>query len=274
MVGILMGGLADANIAVRKLSVRGMGNVAHCTDAILTKYIPSVLSAMIAGLEDNLDHKDEVALEAMQGLGKLVARVPREHIERIFVNILLRVRPCFEKESGAVRTVAFSLFGHLARFGDCEAYLEQIHSNIVALLLHANDEVAEVSEACSFALSAIAPLIKADGVGELLKRHHTDPKARNYAEFLKEVAKGLAASFGDRLNFYALCCANYFKSASSRIRANAALFTGYLLGAVAPDIRATISKDLIFNGLTLLLKEPEIEVRLAAADAISYLHSY
>lgn len=91
-----------------------MGNVAHCTDTVLTKYIPSVLSAMIAGLEDNLDHKgeqprvysdrllhgrvaDEVALEAMQGLGKLVARVPREHIDRIFVNILLRVRPCFEK---------------------------------------------------------------------------------------------------------------------------------------------------------------------------------
>lgn len=73
---------------------------------------------------------------------------------------------------------------------------------------------------------------------------------------------------------------------------NKTFLLGYLLGAAAPDIRSTISKDLIFNGkvsfevflpysnalhalgLTLLLKEPEIEVRLAAADAISYLHSY
>jgi len=186
----------------------------------------------------------------------------------------LRVRPCFEKDSGAVRAVAFTLFGHLARFGDSEVYLEQIHSNIVALLLHANDEVEEVSQACSFALSAIAPLIGADNVGELLERHHNDEKFRNYSEFLKEVAKSLAQAFADRLNFYALCCANYFKSASPRIRANGSLFTGYLLGAAAADVRATISKDLIFNGLTLLLKEPEVEVRLAAADAISYLHSY
>lgn len=79
MVAMLMGGLADSNITVRKvrvfsffldllmilssyfqLCVRGMGNVAHCTDAVLTKYIPSVLSAMIAGLEDNLDHKGKL----------------------------------------------------------------------------------------------------------------------------------------------------------------------------------------------------------------------
>lgn len=43
-----------------------------------------------------------------------------------------------------MRAVAFSLFGSLAKFGSCEAYSEQIHSNIVSLLLHLNDEVEEV----------------------------------------------------------------------------------------------------------------------------------
>lgn len=90
--------------------------MAHCADNVLDRYTQAVLSAMMAGLEDPTDHKgyivffcsnldslfmsavlDEVALEAMQGLGRLTVRVPNEQIERILVYILLRIRPCFEK---------------------------------------------------------------------------------------------------------------------------------------------------------------------------------
>lgn len=46
--------------------------------------------------------------------------------------------------------MAFSLFGSLARFGSSEAYSEQIHSNIVSLLLHLNDEVEEVRTVNAF----------------------------------------------------------------------------------------------------------------------------
>uniref|UniRef100_A0A914XDG9 Maestro/Maestro-like HEAT-repeats domain-containing protein n=1 Tax=Plectus sambesii TaxID=2011161 RepID=A0A914XDG9_9BILA len=83
-----------------------------------------------------------------------------------------------------------------------------------------------------------------------------------------------ALAFPDRVNYYALCCNNYFKSGSSRIRANAAYLTGYLLGGLPSDLRSTISKELIFVGLALLLKEPEVEVKVATADAIACLHAY
>ena len=46
-----------------------------------------------------------------------------------------------------VRNAAFTLFGNLARFGDGQSrdtFLEQIHSNLVSLLLHLNDPDSDV----------------------------------------------------------------------------------------------------------------------------------
>ncbi len=74
-----------------------MGNMAHCSDEELERYTTTALSAMMAGLEDPGDQKDETALEAMQGLNKLSARLPRLHLDKILVSVLLRIRPCFEK---------------------------------------------------------------------------------------------------------------------------------------------------------------------------------
>ena len=48
-----------------------------------------------------------------------------------------------------VRAQAFILFGNLSRFGDGPSkapFLEQIHSNLVSLLLHLNDPDVEVKK--------------------------------------------------------------------------------------------------------------------------------
>lgn len=96
----------------------------------------------------------------------------------------------------------------------------------------------------------------------------------NYPAFIKDISLILAVSFPDRLNYYALNCANYFKSQSPRIRQNAALMTGYLLAALSPELRGTLSKDLVFSGLVQLLKDLDEDVRLTTARAISCLHAY
>jgi hypothetical protein len=53
----------------------------------------------MAGLEDGQDHRDQVALEAMQALNKLSTRIRAEQMQQILVSVLLRIRPCFEKVS-------------------------------------------------------------------------------------------------------------------------------------------------------------------------------
>lgn len=58
-------------------------------------------------------------------------------------------------------------------------------------------------------------------------------------------------AYPDRVNYYALGCNNYFKSVSSRMRANAAYMTGYLLGVLSSELRSTISKELLFAGIII-----------------------
>lgn len=283
LVTNLMAGLVDTNLNVRKVSVRGMGYVSHCGDAVFEKYTQTVLSAMMAGLEDPTDHKDEVAFEAMQGLGRLTTRVSRSHIEKIMVYIMLRIKPCFEKNSGAVRAVAFSLFGNLARFNCDNIYTEQVHSNIVSVLLHLNDDVEEVRTACIFVMNSLSMYMKSSldekdhfekvvGCGDSLNAPSLSQS--DYCIYLKEATKFLVTFYVDRVNFYALCCANYLKSSSIRMRCNAASFLGHLLGNVPQEQRTTISKELLFTGLALLLKEPEPEIRLAVAEAAAHLYGY
>ena len=46
-----------------------------------------------------------------------------------------------------MRAASFQLFGDLARFGDGpshDPFLEQVHSNLVSILLHLNDEERSV----------------------------------------------------------------------------------------------------------------------------------
>ena len=109
--------LSDESLTVRKVSytyenelivnkyitmqfaLRGLGDVSHADAEQLPKYTSTALSAVMAGLEDPGDERDECALEAMQALAKLCTRVQQTDIDDILVSVLLRIRPCFEKVS-------------------------------------------------------------------------------------------------------------------------------------------------------------------------------
>ncbi|CAG9530361.1 unnamed protein product [Cercopithifilaria johnstoni] len=272
----LMKALEDRNLKIRKLAVRGLGDLACCSDSILNKYSSDAIQAAMAGLDDSGDHRDDVAMEAVNALNKLSTRVPDTHLENILSNVLLKLRPCFEKESSALRAVSFSLFGELGqRVGNYDAYREQLLINIVSIVLHLNDEEDQVKQMCARCLVSVCSLLNSDRLTLLIERNlKIDEQCHNYRQFLKEFSVILAFSFPDRINYYALSCNNYFKSTSSRIRSNAAHMTGYLLGELTPELRSTISKELIFAGLMLLLKDHDIDVRLSTARAISCLHRY
>lgn len=143
LMNSLMSRLADESLAVKKLAIRGLGNVASAPVSEVHKYSTTIVMAMMAGMDDKSDFDDDMTLESMSGLAKIMAKLDENNIRPILINICLRIRPCFEKERGAVRAAAVKLFGSLSVFGDGPSkapYLEQIHANLIALLLHLNDD--------------------------------------------------------------------------------------------------------------------------------------
>uniref|UniRef100_A0A914RBX9 Maestro/Maestro-like HEAT-repeats domain-containing protein n=1 Tax=Parascaris equorum TaxID=6256 RepID=A0A914RBX9_PAREQ len=137
-----------------------------------------------------------------------------------------------KNESGALRAVSFSLFGELGSRigGSCDAFREQLLVNIVSILLHLNDEEEEVKQMCARCLTLVGGLLNTDAAASLIERElKPDEKCRDYLQFLREFCMILV-------------------STSSRIRANAAHMTGFLLGELTAELRSTVSKELIFAG--------------------------
>uniref|UniRef100_A0A915CVK4 Huntingtin n=1 Tax=Ditylenchus dipsaci TaxID=166011 RepID=A0A915CVK4_9BILA len=267
--------LKDPKLIVRKLAIRGHGLIgqlgvslaAKLTDPLyskedlIEKYSKRAVDAALVGLDDSGDRSDQLAIEAVDALDSLVAVAESKLLVHILPQLLLKIRPCFEKENPPLRAAAFSLFAGLgARVGDCEAFKESLHNNIVSVLLHLNDTDENVQQKSAHVLRSTSKLLNSDHAMNLVEREVVGQKPiQNYPAFLKDFSLILAVSFPDRVNYYALNCANYFKSQSPRIRQNAALMTGFLLAALR---------------LVQLLKDQDEEVRLTTARAISCLHAY
>ena len=61
------------------------------------KYSTTILSAMMAGMDDKEDPEDYISIEAMSGLSRIMLEIDESHIRAILINVTLKIRPCFEK---------------------------------------------------------------------------------------------------------------------------------------------------------------------------------
>ena len=87
----------SGNIAL--VDLRFYTNRTFCFAFQLEKYSTTILSAMMAGMDDKDDLEDEITLESMSGLAKILAKLDENNVRQILINICLRIRPCFEKVS-------------------------------------------------------------------------------------------------------------------------------------------------------------------------------
>lgn len=276
IVANMMGRLVDSNHVVRKYCIRGLGNVGSAHETLVEKHSTTILSAMMTGMDDRDDPENELTLEAMAGLSKILAVVDESNVRHIFINICLRIRPCFEKEKPAVRAEAFTLFGNLSRFGNGPSkgpFLEQIQANFVTLLIHMNEE-PEVTKACKCALRKLGPLMGSDAVSEMFQKHLIENANLHYGEFIKDLSRLVISDFSDKVDFYIMGCVSFFKSSWSEVQCNAAIFLGFLLGNLPEHKRLTISKEYVCGALITLLKDPSAHVRCKAAEAMSLLYDY
>ncbi len=71
------------------------------------RFSTTILSAMMAGLDDRDDLNDLITVESMDGLSKIIALIDENNVRPILINILLRIRPCFEKVIGSIILLSY-----------------------------------------------------------------------------------------------------------------------------------------------------------------------
>jgi len=78
------------------------------------------------------------------------------------------------------------------------------------------------------------------------------------------------------MNYYVMTCVEYYRSNWNSIKANAAAFTGNLLGNLPVEKRkaSNLNPALVSKALIELLKERAPEVRKIAAESMSLLFTY
>ncbi|BFZ13379.1 hypothetical protein BsWGS_16418 [Bradybaena similaris] len=273
----LLGRLVDESHIVRMLCIRGLGNISSVGKEQVQTYATTILSAMMAGMDDKEDPEDYITIEAMSGLSRILGEIQEEHIRAILINVSLKIRPCFEKDKCAVRAQAFRLFGNLSRFGDGPSkapFLEQIHSNFISLLLHFNDKEEEVRQACKYALRLLGPLLGSEVMNDKFQRHLVEDGHVHYGEFMNDLAKLIIQDFPEKINFYVMGCVAFFRSSWPEIKSNAAMLIGFLLGNLPKDMQNNVTKEHICGALILLLKDSSPSVRSKAAEAMSLLYDY
>ncbi|KAG1682946.1 Maestro heat-like repeat-containing protein family member 1 [Nymphon striatum] len=288
LMNSLIGKLVDPSPVIRKLCIRGLSSIANfgldeqnnmtMDDWFgVHKYSTTVLSAMMAGMDDRDDPDNDITLEAMSGLSRVLTGIDQEHIRGIQINIALKIRPMIEKDKGEVRAAAVTLFGDLSKVASGQSkgpFVEQIHNNFVSLLLHLNDSEEVVAKACKCTLKVLGPLMDAPNINNMFQKHLLEDGVLRYTDFINDLSKEIIADVGDKVNFYVTSCIQFFKSSHSYMQANAVLLAGCLLGNLPEEKRKDISKEHICGALVLLLKDAPPVVKMKAADAMSVLHSY
>eukprot|EP00043_Microstomoeca_roanoka_P008735 m.83875 g.83875 ORF g.83875 m.83875 type:complete len:1641 (-) comp14365_c0_seq1:221-5143(-) len=273
----LLAKIMDTSHVVRMLCMRGLGNVASLPDEHIRKHSTAVLSAVMTGMDDRNDPNDDITLEAMRTLNKIFEKVEEDTIRNILINISLRIRPCFEKDKPAVRSAAIELFGNLSQFGDGpskQPFLEQIHSNIISFVLHLQDSDETVCRAVRQALVKLAPLLESQQLTQLFEKTAREDRVAHYGEFLNQLCRILIKDFRDKISFYTMNTADFFKAHKPDIRTSAAMLMGALLCNIPADDRRDITKEHVCGELVRLLRDPVSDVRQQAAASISLLFDY
>lgn len=117
----LTSSLPDSSLLIRRIALKGLGALGECDPRHLEALAPSVLNALMEGLEEDGREPNEgnsgTAREALEGLLRLVPVVSSHEVDRLASRLALRVRPFFEHELPQVRQAAISLLAQLFTSG-------------------------------------------------------------------------------------------------------------------------------------------------------------
>lgn len=105
LVNAILVRLGDSELKVRRLVLRGLGNVADCGETEVNRYATTIISSLMHGMEDPKSETPEIILEALSGLSKVMETVNGTSVVAVLVNICVKLRPYFEAVSFFPRVV-------------------------------------------------------------------------------------------------------------------------------------------------------------------------
>jgi hypothetical protein len=274
LVGVLSAHIGDDSPSVRRLCVKGLAQI---PETGVAKYASQILSVIVALIEDT---EEEVALEAVQGLGKVLdfeaEVVPEEIVAPLLLNLCVRLRSLQGRQKENTRAAAFAALGSLSRYAvgvQLEAFMEQVHATLPRLVLHINDEAPSVCQACKDTLKRLAPLLHAQDIRALTNlQTYIQSEELEYDEFVREFAKHLVVQFSDRVDTYVTAAMQALESPWPLIQANAAYFAGCLLSEISDLKPLALYLPQVTGALVrMTASAPSAVVRAKSALALSLL---
>ncbi|XP_078393132.1 maestro heat-like repeat-containing protein family member 1 [Cetorhinus maximus] len=274
LVSGLLRALLDRSPATRLLAVKGLGDVALTDPARVRRYSAKLLAALLVGAEEVDGPRQEVALEVLAGLSKVLAQLEEDDVRGLLVNLCLGIRPFFEERSDRVRASALSLFGALSKFavGQSEPVLvEQVHSVLVHLLLYLNQSSPEVRQASGRVLASVAPLVGSDDLCVTFQSQLPQGRSPCYWAFLSKLTRSIAWDLPDYIQTYLSSSLHFCSNPSPEIRANAVIFTGHLLKNMPKDNSRLWGDedDHVHQAIALMIRDPAASVRMTTAKTLS-----
>uniref|UniRef100_A0A8D8WXD3 Maestro heat-like repeat-containing protein family member 1 n=2 Tax=Cacopsylla melanoneura TaxID=428564 RepID=A0A8D8WXD3_9HEMI len=275
VIDSVLDGLSEANQSILVCSYKALASFAYLDHQQVGRHKDAVLEALVCGIEKYDPESQDVALEAMTGLGLLLPQLPHNTLSPIIIPIAITLKPFFEKENVALRCKALQVFGQLTTFNlssEKESLREQLLGNLVCFLMYINETNAEVANTCRATLYQSVQLLDDSKMNEAVSKfiaQEMSSTSTQYYDFLSALAEGLVSCVPDSIHTLLMTALNYSKSSQPMVKSNAALFIGLLYHAWDRE-DALIGS--ISTRLMSLLKDSHPNVRMKAAQALSLLY--
>ncbi|KAM9111350.1 protein maestro-like [Pangshura tecta] len=159
------------------MAVRGLGNIVDGAPVKVKKHKKFLLDILIGALHDIFS--SEVIGESMKALAKVLKELKEKDIGSSFKDLTQQIRTYFDDEDDALRSVAFVLFGILARMTTkkWKAYFaEQVRKSWVTLLLHLQDPSPKVSMECRATFHLCFPFLGLKRLRHAINKHLGSPE--------------------------------------------------------------------------------------------------
>lgn len=261
-------------VIVKLYAIRGLAKVHKHPKEILHRFLVSIMTSLIAAIED----KDEgIILESMTAIQKIFEVADDEYASPHLLNLCIRLKPSFEKDSPELRASSIKLFGILSRFSKGEqsdALVNQFYESLPTILLHLRDPSDEVITACKETLCTIIQTFGRQKTVQVVQDIDTGKirNASNFETFSKIFSEIWVSEFPERISETSMNTVRFFESRWPEIAAGACMVLGFMIATMNDEQKQRINLRHNCGGMIKLLKNQNNHIRETAAKILGLLY--
>ncbi|KAK9870558.1 hypothetical protein WA026_008119 [Henosepilachna vigintioctopunctata] len=269
----------DHSCFVKQIGLQGLGYaIEYLKPELINRHYKPILAVLMSSLDyNNIGNEGALILEGLHSFSKLLTTLDSPKFSSCQVTAAVRIKPLLTQEDVYLRRASFRLLGDLTGSinsdSNLETFKEQIHGNLITLLLHLCDPDQYVIKACKYTLRQIGPHLEAPETNSMIQEHLIDQGNLNYHNFVRDLIKVMSDELQDYFPLLVMTSLSYFKSPWTEVRGNAALLAGLLFSMLIEENRVKVSIDTVSYRLMNLMSDEHEQVRIKSLQAIVYLFS-